>query len=128
MASLVTDIGLKAFVDAVVADNVVRRLGWGTGSGQGDTANDLATPAEESRVGGAMSAVTTNTTDDTLQVEGTITAGAARAITEIGVFDDAGTGAPPSGGNMGIYGDFSVINLASGDSITFTVQAVLDQA
>jgi hypothetical protein len=29
---------------------------------------------------------------------------------------------------MQIYGDFSVINLASGDSITFTVKAVLDQA
>jgi len=127
MASLVTDNGLAAFVTALVTDNVVRQLGWGTGSGQTASANDLATAAAESRVVGAMTAETTNTTDDTLQITGTIVATAARAITEVGVFDAAGTGNPPSGGNMAIYGDFSVINLANGDSIAFTIKAILDQ-
>ena len=127
MASLVTDNGLAAFVTALVTDNVVRQLGWGTGSGQTASANDLATAAAESRVAGAMTAETTNTTDDTLQITGTIVATAARAITEVGVFDAAGTGNPPSGGNMAIYGDFSVINLANGDSIAFTIKAILDQ-
>ena len=122
MASLVTDKGLRAFVDAVVADNILRQLGWGTGNGQGNASNDLATPAAEGRVASAMSAVQTNTENDTLQIEGTIVAGAARAITEVGVFDAA------TNGNMIIYGDFAVITLANGDSITFTVQAVLDQA
>ena len=37
------------------------------------------------------------------------------------MFDAAGAASPPTGGNMDIYGDFSVINLASGDSIAFTV-------
>ena len=44
------------------------------------------------------------------------------AITEVGVFDAAGTGSPPTGGNMDIYGDFSVINLAASDSIAFTIK------
>jgi hypothetical protein len=128
MASLVTNTGLAEFVTALVATDAVKYLGWGTGSGQGVASTDLATPANESRVAGTDSAEDTNTTDDTFQVVGTITAGGARAITEVGVFDGAGTGNPPSGANLAIYGDFSVINLASGDSITFTVKAVLDQA
>ena len=53
---------------------------------------------------------------------GSITAAGSRAITEVGVFDAAGTGSPPTGGNMDIYGSFTVINLSSGDSIAFTVQ------
>jgi hypothetical protein len=56
---------------------------------------------------------TTTVTNDAYQVTGTITAAGARAITEVGVFDAAGTGSPPTGGNMDIYGDFSVVNLAS---------------
>lgn len=128
MASLVTNNGLSEFVTALVGDDVLKWIGWGTGSGQGVTANDLATPANESRTNGTDSAQTTNTTGDTFRVTGAITAGGARAITEVGVFDGAGTGNPPSGANLGIYGDFAVINLASGDSITFTIDAVLDQA
>jgi hypothetical protein len=128
MASFVTNTGLKAFVDALVGTDSVKYLGWGTGSGQNAASTDLATAANESRVAGTDSAEDTNTTDDTFQVTGTITAGGSRAITEVAVFDAAGSGNPPSGGNMQIYGDFSVINLASGDSITFTVKAVLDQA
>lgn len=128
MASLVTNVGLKKFVDALVATDAVKYLGWGTGTGQGVASTDLATPANEARVAGTDSAVTVTTTDDTFQVAGTITAGGARAITEVGVFDGAGTGTPPSGDNLAFYGDFSVINLASGDSITFTVKVTLDQA
>jgi hypothetical protein len=43
------------------------------------------------------------------------------AITEVGAFDAVGSGSPPTGGNMGIYGDFAAINVSSGDSIAFTV-------
>lgn len=128
MASFVTDNGLAAFVSALVTDNAVRHIGWGTGSGQLAAANDLAVAAAEARVAGAMSSQTTTTAGDTLQVTGTIVATAARAVTEVGVFDASGTGSPPTGGNMGIYGDFPVINLANGDSIAFTIQAVLNQA
>ena len=64
---------------------------------------------------------TTTVTNDKVTFTGTLTAAGARAITEIGVFDAAGSGSPPTGGNMDVYGDFSVVNLASGDSIAFTV-------
>jgi hypothetical protein len=128
MASFVTNTGLKSFVDALVAADEDKYVGWGTGSGQAVTDTDLATAAAEDRTAGTLSAEDETTTDDTFQVVGTLTAGGARAITEAAVFDGAGTGNPPSGANMSIYGDFSVINLAENDSITFTFRATLDQA
>ncbi len=95
-------------------------LGWGTGSGQTATSTDLATAANESRATGTSSQQTTTVTNDTYRVTGTLTAGVSRAITELGIFDAAGSGNPPSGGNMDLYGDFSVINRATNDSIAFT--------
>lgn len=96
-------------------------LQWGTGSAAAASAN-VVTTTTEARTAGTSSQVTTTQTNDTYQVVGTITAAGARAITEVGVFDAAGSGSPPTGGNMDIYGDFSVINLATGDSIAFTVK------
>lgn len=98
-------------------------LQWGTGSAAAASANVVTTTTTtEARTTGTSSQQTTTQTNDTYQVVGTITAAGARAITEVGVFDAAGSGSPPTGGNMDIYGDFSVINLASGDSIAFTVK------
>lgn len=98
-------------------------LQWGTGSGAAATANVVTTTSTtEARTNGTASQTTTTVTNDTYQVVGTITAAGARAITEVGVFDAAGSGSPPTGGNMCIYGDFSVINLTTGDSIAFTVK------
>jgi hypothetical protein len=129
MASLVVNTGLANATAAWHAyASRARYLGWGTGSGQSATSTDLATAANESRVEGTTSQQTTNTTNDSFRITGTITAGGTRAITEVGVFDAAGSGNPPSGGNLAIYGDFSVINLASGDSVAFTINVVLDQA
>lgn len=97
-------------------------LQWGTGSGAAATANVVTTTSTtEARTTGTSSQQTTSVTSDTYRVTGTITALGTRAITEVGVFDAAGTGNPPTGGNMDIYGDFSVINLAINDSIAFTV-------
>lgn len=129
MASLVVNTGLA---NATAAwhnyTSRARHIGWGTGSGQTATSTDLATAAAEARTAGTTSQQTTNTSNDTYRITGTITATGARAITEVGVFDGAGSGSPPSGANLGIYGDHSVINLASGDSIQYTVDVVLDQA
>ena len=98
-------------------------LQWGTGSAAAASANVVTTTTTtEARTTGTSSQVTTTQTNDTYQVVGTITALGTRAITEVGVFDAVGSGSPPTGGNMDIYGDFSVINLASGDSIAFTVK------
>jgi hypothetical protein len=57
---------------------------------------------------------TTTTTDDTYQVVGTLTAGGTLAITNAGLFDAV------SSGNLFVKGDFSTINLSTGDSIQFT--------
>jgi len=97
-------------------------LQWGTGSGAAASANAVTTTTTtEARVAGTMTQQTTTVTSDTLRATGTITAAGTRAITEVGLFDAVGSGSPPTGGNMDIYGDFSVINLASGDSIAFTI-------
>ena len=45
---------------------------------------------------------------------GTLTASTTRAITEAALFDAS------TSGNMDVYGDFSVVNLATNDSIAFT--------
>jgi hypothetical protein len=50
-------------------------------------------------------------------VVGLLTASATRAITNAGLFDAV------TAGNLFVKGDFSVINLASGDSIQFTIKA-----
>ena len=60
--------------------------------------------------------MTTTNTNDTHQVTGTITATATRAITNAGVFDASSTG------NLYVKGDFTTINLSTGDSIAFTVK------
>lgn len=97
-------------------------LQWGTGSGAAASANVVTTTTTtEARVAAATAQGTTTVANDKMVLTGTITAAGARAITEVGAFDAAGAGSPPTGGNMDVYGDFSVINLASGDSIAFTV-------
>jgi hypothetical protein len=98
-------------------------LQWGTGTGAASSATAVTTTSTtEARSSATPSQVTTTTTNDTLQLLATITAAGTRAITEVGAFDAAGTGSPPTGGNMDLYGSFSVINLSSGDSIAFTIK------
>lgn len=97
-------------------------LQWGTGSGAAATANVVTTTSTtEARAVATPVQATGTVTNDRLTLTGTLTAAGTRAITEIGAFDAAGAGSPPTGGNMNVYGDFSAINLASGDSIAFTV-------
>jgi hypothetical protein len=98
-------------------------LQWGTGSAAAASANVVTTTTTtEARVATTNTQQTTTVTNDTLQMTGTITAAGARSITEIGVFDAAGTGSPPTGGNMDYYVDFASVGLSSGDSIAFTIK------
>lgn len=123
MTARVQAAGLANITAALVTASVVKFLQWGTGSAAAQSANVVTTTSTtEARTSGTMSQITTTVTNDTLQVTGTITAAGARSITEVGVFDAAGTGSPPTGGNMDIYGDFATVSLASGDSIAFTVK------
>ncbi len=99
-------------------------VGWGTGAGTaaaGDT--DLFTPATEARVTGTSSVQTTSTTGDTYQVVGTITcSGASKTITNVGLFDAAGSGSPPAGGNLYMHADHGSQALAVGDAIQYTLK------
>lgn len=98
-------------------------LQWGTGSGAAASANVVTTTSTtEARELATATQQTTSVSNDCLQLVATITAAGSRAITEVGAFDAAGSGSPPTGGNMDIYGDFSAINLASSDSIQFTIK------
>jgi hypothetical protein len=98
-------------------------LGWGTGATAGSSAStDLSTPATEARVGGNSTQVTTTVTNDTHQVVGTITAAGAKTITNVGIFDTAGSGSPPSGGVLYAIFDGLSQALSSGDSIQFTAK------
>lgn len=120
MVARVQNNGLARITSLLIAASWY--LQWGTGSGAAASANVVTTTSTtEARVAASAAQGTTTVTNDKMVLTGTITAAATRAITEVGVFDAAGSGSPPTGGNMDIYGDFSVINLASGDSIAFTV-------
>lgn len=124
MVARVQNNGLANVVAALRAyASIPKFIQWGTGSAAIASANVVTTTTTtESRTSGTDSTQTTTVTSDTFQVAGTLTAAGARAITEVGLFDAAGTGSPPTGGNMCVYADFSVINLATSDAIAFTVK------
>ena len=98
-------------------------LQWGTaGTGAAASANAVTTTSTtEARSSATMSQQTVTQTNDTLRAVATITAAGTRAITEVGAFDAVGSSSPPTGGNMDLYGSFTVINLSTGDSIAFTI-------
>jgi hypothetical protein len=89
-------------------------VAWGTGAGTTAAADTTLFTEVGTRVSGTSTQVTTTTTDDTYQVVGTQTAGTTLAITNAGLFDAL------TSGNLFVKGDFSTINLTSGDSIQFT--------
>jgi hypothetical protein len=121
MTARVQNNGLAKFTSLITAASFW--LQWGTGSGAAASANAVTTTSTtESRQASTNTQQTTTVTNDCAQFAATITAAGARAITEVGVFDAAGSGSPPTGGNMDVYADFSTVNLASGDSIAFTIK------
>jgi hypothetical protein len=77
----------------------------------GDTA--LSTQVE-TRTAGTPTNVTVSTTNDTYQVVGAVSATTNRAVDEAGLFDAS------TSGTMFTSATFNVLNLVSGDSITFT--------
>jgi hypothetical protein len=131
MVTQVQNLGLANITAALVAyASVGKFLQWGTGSAVAVTGTVLGstTGTTEARTSGTVSDETTTTTNDTFRVVGTIISLGTLAITEVGLFDAAGSGSPPTGGNMTFYGDFAAINLEVGDSITFTLDQKFDQA
>lgn len=120
MVARVQDNGLARITSLLAA--AAWYFQWGTGSAAAASANVVTTTTTtEARVAATMTQQTTTKTSDTLRAVGQIVAAGARAITEVGLFDAAGAASPPTGGNMDMYADFAVINLATNDSITFTL-------
>jgi hypothetical protein len=127
MASLVVSTG-KAIISGRMfgtspSQAEPRYLGWGTGAGAGSASStDVSTPATEARATGTSTQFTTTVTNDTHQVVGTLTANANKTITNVGIFDAAGTGSPPSGGVLYAIFDGLSQALNSGDSIQLTAR------
>lgn len=127
MSSLVPNVG-KAVISgrmfgATPSQAEPHFLGWGTGAGAGAAGStDVSTPATEARTSGTSSQVTTTQTNDTHQIVGTITANGTKTITNVGVFDAAGSGSPPSGGVLYAIFDGLSQALNSGDAIAFTAK------
>jgi hypothetical protein len=89
-------------------------VAYGTGAGTTAAADTTLFTETGTRQTGTSTQQTTSTTNDTYQVVGTQTAGGTLAITNAGLFDAS------TSGNLFVKGDFSTINLNSGDSIQFT--------
>jgi len=89
-------------------------VAWGTGAGTTAAADTTLFTETGTRTSGTSTQQTTSVTNDTYQVIGTMTAGGTLAITNAGLFDAS------TSGNLFVKGDFSTINLSTGDSIQFT--------
>jgi len=116
MSTLLVNTG-KAIVTNFLsggAATVPKYVGWGTGAGTTAITDTTLFTETGTRSTGTASQVTTTTTNDTLQVAGTNTAGSALSITNAGLFDAS------TSGNLFAKGDFGTITLATGDSIAFT--------
>ena len=118
MATIYTQAGEEKVVDlidgvsAVHLDATNAKVGWGTGAGTAAKADTtLFTEASEARVAAAIS----QPTADKNRWIATLTADAAKTITNAGLLDAA------SAGNLVIHGDFTGIALATGDKIEFTI-------
>ena len=118
MATVYVDAGEAVVVDlidgtsAVHLDATNAKIAWGTGAGtaaKSDTA--LFTEASEARVAATVS----QPAADTNRWVGTLTADAAKTITNAGLFNSA------TGPTLIIHGDFAGIALAQGDKIEFTI-------
>jgi hypothetical protein len=122
MATIYTDSGEAITTDALAGGSLAAEplyVAMGTGAGTAAKADTtLFTESAEARVSGTSSRFTSGSTNNGYRVVGTQTASGARAITNAGNFDAS------TSGNIFIKGDFSTINLASGDSLQQTDEVV----
>jgi hypothetical protein len=117
MATLLVNGGKAIVTNRILGSGTEPKfIAWGTGAGTTAAADTTLFTETGTRATGTSTQQTTSTTNDTYQVVGTLTAGGTLAITNAGTFDVVTS----SSGNLFVKGDFSTINLASGDSIQFT--------
>lgn len=117
MATIFTDSAEAVVTNRIKAGGTEPLfVAWGTGAGTAAKADTtLFTESAEARVSGTSTRTTTGSTNDTYQVVGTITASAARTITNAGTFDAS------TAGNIFVKGDHASTVLASGESIQYTI-------
>jgi len=125
MAITATNLGLG------IITNLLKGVGtspnyvdWGIGSGAASvTDTGLNSAGAEARTLGTMTQEQDSTLNDTYKVVGAITCtGGSKAITEVGLFTDLASG------QLFMRSSFEPINVEVGDSITFSISNVLDQA
>jgi len=115
MATLLVNTGKAVITNRIKgAGTEPNYVAWGTGAGTTALTDTTLFTETGTRIAGTSTQQTTTTTNDTYQVVGTLTAGGTLAITNAGLFDAS------TSGNLFVKGDFSTINLSTGDSIQFT--------
>jgi len=118
--NLIVSVG-KAQVSGLIGGVVSGAFGYiavGTGT-TSPSASDTALQSEVMRVASTNTQVTTNVTNDTLQLQATFNFTSSYAITEAGIFNAS------SGGVLLARQTFGAINVASGDSIIITWKVVV---
>lgn len=118
------DAGLAILTNLIKGSGTEPKyVAWGTGTTAATvTDTSLETASGEDRTSGTTTRQTTNTSNDTYRVVGTITSLSGQAITEVGLLD------ADTAGNMFMRATFDAINLNTSDSIQFTINTVFDQA
>ena len=115
MATLLVNTGKAVVTNRILGSGTQPNyVAWGTGAGTTAATDTTLFTETGTRTAGTGSQQTTSTTNDTYQVIGTLTAGSTLAITNAGLFDAS------TSGNLFVKGDFSTVNLNTGDSIQFT--------
>jgi len=120
MATFYTAKGQEKVIDYITPGGsapAAYYVGWGVGTPAAEASTTLVNASTESRVSGTP----TQPSVDILQVVAQIVADGIKTITECGLFNAAGTGSPPTGGDLIIHSSFTGIVLALGDKIEFTI-------
>jgi len=122
MATVLTNAGRDIMTDRIKGGGTEPNfVAWGTGAGTAVIADTtLFTEASEARVAGTSTQETTDVTNDTYRVVGTIVADGTKTITNAGTFDAS------TSGNLFVKGDFTGVPLVVSESIQFTVDVDID--
>ena len=122
MAVVLTETGEEFVVDKLTetVQTKPEYVGWGTGATVPiKAATDISTAATEARVLSTTSKTGSLATAK-FQAVATITAAGSKTITNAGLFTTAGTGSPPTGGSLIVWGDHTGVAVVANDQIQYT--------
>jgi hypothetical protein len=119
MATVLTNLGRQGTIQKMnnnASYPIPSYVAHGTGTGTSAVTDTALFTEADTRANGTVSIVTTTVTNDTFQVIGTMTAGAAETIRNAGLFDAS------TAGNLYVHGDFTGVTLNAGDQIVYTIK------